>query len=212
MMTKRTRRRRRGLTLMEVAISSLLVATVLITSLTTTANWRRFHFQTFERETVNRLANELVSEILSTSFIDPALTTPGAFAREAGEGTSNRATWDDLDDYHGSVETTIADKTGNVISFTSGYTRTVTISAATLTGEAPGYVASLDINQNLRLISVTVTGPGGVSATVRSLKSNVPTDFASSFNYLRSFTVSINDSGTTTIRTVATMNQPEDLP
>jgi Tfp pilus assembly protein PilV len=212
MMIKQSHRRRRGLTLMEVAISSLLVATVLLTSLTTTANWRRFHFETFERETVNRLANELVSEIISTSFIDPALTTPGTFARESGEGTGNRTTWDDVDDYHGSLETTLADKAGTTIPFTTGYTRSVAISAATPISAVPGYETSPDVNQSLRLISVTVTGPGGISTTVRCLKSNVATDFTSSFNYLRSFTVSIDDGGTTTIRTLATMNQPEVLP
>lgn len=212
LMNSRVSRRRRGLTLMEVAISSLLVATVLLTSLTTTANWRRFHHTTLERETSRRLANELISEIVSTSFIDPAQASPIAFGREAGEGSSNRTSWDDVDDYHGSIENSVQDKSGNIIAAAVGYTRSVTISAASATNDAPGYAVSANVSQPLRRIVVSVTGPSGASTTLTCLKSNLATQFPSAFDHIRSLTVSVSDSGTTMVRTTATMNQPEVLP
>ncbi len=199
---------RPGLTLMEVVISSLLVGTVLITSLSTTAAWRRLHQQTGEREITRRLADELVSEITSNAFIDPTWTAPSTFGRETSEIIADRSNWNDVDDYHGLSETTIRDKSGAAISTAAGYTRAATISAAVASTNAPGYTVSNDVTSPLRLITVTVVAPSGQTVVVTGLKSNVATEFSSAFRYARSITIDMNDNGSHSVRTVGTLNHP----
>jgi len=197
---------------MEVVISSLLVGTVLITSLSTTASWRRFHQQNREREITRRLAEELISEITSTGFMNPNSTTPGAFGREAGELSTSRANWNDVDDYHGMAETAVRDKSGVVVADAAGYERSVTIKAASPVVAAPGYEVNENLASPLRSIIVSVTSPTRQTVVARSLKSNIVTAFPSALNHLRSLTIELRDSGVTTTRSVGASNLPEVTP
>ena len=197
---------------MEVVISSLLVGTVLITSLSTTASWRRFHQQNREREITRRLADELVSEIMSTGFMDPSLSAPGTLGREAGEGSTSRLTWNDVDDYHTMSETTVRDKGGIVVADATGYVRTVTISPANAIVAGPGYELSTDLASPLRSIVVTVTSATGQVVVARGRKSNIETNFPSALNHLRSMTIDIVDSGISTARSIGVSNHPQVMP
>ena len=197
---------------MEVVISSLLVGTVLITSLSTTASWRRFHQQNQEREITRRLADELVSEIMSSGFMDPSLSAPGSLGREAGEEITSRLNWNDVDDYHTMSETTVRDKRGVVVADASGYLRSVTISPANAILTAPGYEFSTDLASPLRSIVVTVTSPTGQVVVARGRKSNIDTNFPSALNHLRSMTIDIVDSGISTARSIGVSNHPQVMP
>lgn len=204
--------RRRGLTLMEVVISSLLVGTVLVTSLSSTASWRRFQLQTSQQETSRRLAEELISEITSTAFIDPRQSTPVALGREAGELTTSRSNWNDVDDYHGMTETTLRDKSGSAIGAAAGYTRSVAVSPAVPMELPPGYEVSSELNSPLRRIVVTVTSPSGQTAIASGLRSNVDVTFPSALKHLRSVTVDVGDNGVSTVRSVSARNHPQVIP
>jgi len=203
---------RRGLTLMEVVISSFLVGTVLITSLSTTASWRRYNQQNREREITRRLAEELVSEITSTGFMNPNSTTPGALGREAGELSTSRANWNDVDDYHGMAETIVRDKSGVGVADATGYVRAVTIKAASPIVSAPGYLVNENLASPLRSVIVTVTSPTRQTVVARGLKSNIDTAFPSALSHLRSIAIELSDSGVTTARSVGVSNHPEVTP
>lgn len=203
---------RDGLTLLEVVISSLLVGTVLVTSLSATASWRRFHLQTRSQDIARRLAEELVSEITSVAFIDPTQTSPQAFARESGETTASRFNWNDIDDYHGMLETTVRDKSGTLISDATGFTRSAVISSAMPIVNPPGYAISSELNSPLRHILVTVTSPSGQMTTATGLKSNLKTAFPSALVHVRSITIDLNDGGARTVRSVGVVNHPQVTP
>lgn len=203
---------RRGLTLMEVVISSLLVGTVLVSSLSATASWRRFQLQTQSQELARRLAEELVSEIMSVAFIDPTQTSPQAFARESGETTVSRHNWDDVDDYHGLIETTVRDKSGTVITEAAGFTRAVSLSPAVPIETAPGHAISNDLQAPLRHIVVTVTSSRGQTVIASGLKSNLQTAFPSALNHFRSITIDLSDAAESTVRSVGVLNHPQVTP
>ncbi|MGV3483830.1 MAG: hypothetical protein ACO1RT_05385 [Planctomycetaceae bacterium] len=159
-----------------------------------------------------RLAEELISEITSTTFIDPRQSAPVALGREAGELATSRSNWNDVDDYHGMTETTLRDKSGSVNGVAAGYTRSVAISPAMPLEQPPGYVVSNELNTPLRRIVVTVTAPSGQTAVASGLRSNVEVTFPSALRHLRSVTVDVVDSGVSTVRTVGARNHPQVIP
>ncbi len=203
---------RRGLTLMEVVISSLLVGTVLVTSLASTASWRRYHVENREREIANRLAEELVSEMMCAAYIDPDQSSPQAFGLDSGESIANRSTWDDVDDYHDQTETTLRDKFGILIPDAIGYLRTTTIDHADSASSSPGYVITTDLSAKLRLLSVTVHSPSGITVFVNALKSNLDTTFAPADIHLQSVAIEFADGDQRIIRSAGVMNHPQVNP
>ncbi len=203
---------RSALTLMEVVVSSLLVGTVLISSLSTTVSWRQFHHSNRERDVVNRLAEELLSEIVVTSFRDPTAAGSASLGRESGELADRRFNWNDVDDYNGMNETSPKEKSGVVIADATGYQRSAMVAAAVAIPQAPGYSTSQDLSTRLRLIEVTVVGPSGVTVSVRGLKSDLETEFPSGLTHVRSVAFEVTDRGSKTIRSIGMPNYPVVTP
>lgn len=89
---------RAGISLVEVAIASLLVGVTLVASLETVGSVYRTQRLNATRLTGSCLAMELMSEILTMSYEDPE-TSSLLIGRETGESASNRSDFDDVDDY-----------------------------------------------------------------------------------------------------------------
>jgi Tfp pilus assembly protein PilV len=90
---------RRGITLIEVSISTLLVGLIVVSSLRCLAMSAQSSGDSLNRTLATLLAEDLMEEILEQDYFDPD-DTP-VFGTEAQEGTSDRSDWDDVDDYDG---------------------------------------------------------------------------------------------------------------
>lgn len=164
------RHRRCGVTLIEVMISLVLVSTIMLVSLTASANLMR---TTAERRDANdgqQLAAQILDEVSSMDFrdrIDPV------FGVESNESATDRNTFDDVDDYDGYKSAPPTHRDGTLISGYQGWTFSVFIVRAdpTATGLA---TATADDRSPLRIIRVVCTTPDGTSVEAATVVSSVP--------------------------------------
>ena len=118
-------RRRRGLSLVEVAISIVIVGGVLTASLTTVAH-SKMGLQKMGHGAMGMLlAQQLMAEILQQSYQEP-VDTP-VFGRETSESGGDRAERDDVDDYDGWSSSPPEYKDGTEIPNLDGWERQVTV-------------------------------------------------------------------------------------
>ena len=154
---------RQGFSLIEAMIAStILAATVTAVTLPFTAGAQ--NEQDSARTTLAvALAEELMEEILSKPFDDPAGgQTPGP---EAGE--TSRSLYDNIDDYHGYTEAAGQIKDANGASCTdplaTGLSRSATVEYVYLAGQSTAQAASV-----VR-VTVTVSYKGQTVSTLQRL-------------------------------------------
>ena len=150
-----TVRCRRGLTLVEVAVSTLLVGMVLVGSLKVVGGVLRTRMTAEQIHDGTALAQELMNEILSQEYEEP--TELLGFGVELSESWSNRSNWDDVDDYHNWNVSPPRLKDNSILSDYTGWRRSVSVKRVKLTN--PNANSALD--EGLKRIEITVTGPDG---------------------------------------------------
>ena len=163
---KRGCKRRRGFSLVEVAVSSLLVGLVLVGAMDCLGGVIRGHMNTSNAGRGPLLAGQLMTEILSQSYEEPV--DPPTFGRESPESGVNRLVWDDVDDYDGWSATPPEYRNGNVIFNASGWQRDVTVELIDPTD--PATVSGTD--QGLKRITITVQHNGQVVTRLVALRSD----------------------------------------
>lgn len=156
---------RAGISLVEVAIASLLVGVTLVASLETVGSVYRTQRLNATRLTGSCLAMELMSEILTMSYEDPE-TSSLLIGRETGESASNRSDFDDVDDYDNYNSLGTKSKSGAAVAGLSNWRRQVDV---TWIDPLTGLVGILDTN--LKKITVTVTSPDGITNTLTAYRS-----------------------------------------
>jgi prepilin-type N-terminal cleavage/methylation domain-containing protein len=154
--------RRRGFTLVESLIASVVLAVAVVgIAGTLAASYQQARDQVSVAE-ATQLARQLIEEISARPFEVPAGSPSNAVGWSAGN--PNRAIYDDISDYHGYTDnsTSITTQAGVVQSFgTAGpYERFVTVTE----GPVPqGHTApAIDFKQ----VKVTVTRPGGSAVVI----------------------------------------------
>jgi prepilin-type N-terminal cleavage/methylation domain-containing protein len=196
---------RRGVTMIEVMLALVLVSTILLVSLTASANLLRNHAG--QRNMVNgqALANQILDEVSAMNFQD--IANP-VFGLESGELGANRSLFDDVDDYQGYSMSPPTYRDGTVITGYSGWTVSVAVVAAD--PHAAGIeTASADGNSPLRRIVVSCTTPDGTIIDATTLVSNVPSDRPNSTSYERWRHAKLTFSGGRQIHVTAPLrNQP----
>jgi prepilin-type N-terminal cleavage/methylation domain-containing protein len=158
------RRRSRGFSLLEVVVATLIVGIVMVAALESLGAYIRGQTHVADESRAWLLAQDLMSEILDAKYQEP--DDPPLFGPEAGENAGDRATYDDVDDYHGWSASPPEYKDGTPMSNLSGWRRRITIeqiSAADLTTP----VAS---DQGLRRITVEVSRDGQALVTMVTLR------------------------------------------
>jgi type II secretory pathway pseudopilin PulG len=148
--------RRAGLTLIEVTISLILVSTLLLISITASANLLRSSNRNSTAISATEIAGVLLDEIAAMHFADPVSSTT-TFGIEADEDATDRATLDDIDDYHLYTQSAATYRNGQPINEFAGWTYEVTVTPATAT--ATGITTSGDASDPLRLVTVSCTSP-----------------------------------------------------
>src|SRR5829696_2414889 len=96
---QRRRSSRRGMTMAEVVIATAIVGVMTVAALESTGMVYRTRRINANRLTGPGLAQELLAEVLAMPYEDPE-NPGGAIGLDAGESSSTRATFDDVDDYN----------------------------------------------------------------------------------------------------------------
>jgi hypothetical protein len=173
------------MTLVEAAISVVLVSTVFVASLQAMSLSGTIRFRAVERARAQALGAALLDEILQQSYAPPSsssssgggisilgIITIGGNGGGSG-GTSSgpgRTGFDDVDDYHNYSDAPPTNRDGTRILGAAVYARRVRIQQ----------VEPLDLSRpatsdtGIKLITVTVTRNGRTLATRTAIRGNVP--------------------------------------
>ncbi len=114
---------RRAFSLVEAVIATAIVGGLLVAAMSGVGATARMRQVTVDSETGLRLAKDLLDEVLAKPYFDPS-TSPD-LGREAGE--SNRADYDDVDDYDGLVDEPPTAPDGTIITSQAGWRREVVV-------------------------------------------------------------------------------------
>jgi len=159
--------RRRGISLLEVALSSLLVGVVLAAAMRTVGGSVFTQYRVAERITARFLAEGLLTEILAKDYKEAGSTTIGP---DAGESSTSKANYDDVDDFHNWSESPPQLADGTPMPDLSGWRRSVEVA----------YVDPTDLSQTslsdtgVKRITVTVTHNEAVVATRMAIRTDAP--------------------------------------
>lgn len=160
-MSKHTRH---GITIAETVISMLLISFVLVSTIQLVAPIARSGSVTANRIVATNLANELSEEIATKYWTSPILNDPESMGAAAGE---TRATYDDIDDYHGWSSSPPSLSSGASNFALTGWTRSVKV-VHVLVDDPTTESAS---STGLKRVTVTVSKDGTVLATQSTLHS-----------------------------------------
>jgi type II secretory pathway pseudopilin PulG len=137
-MIERTGQRRHGLSLLETLLAATILATVAAAAALPFSAGLQQVQQAARLEQAAWLGAALMDEILAHPFDDP--DQPGSYTLGPDTGEIGRASFDNIDDYHGYSEalTGARTSTGSPLSVTdaAGLYRTVTIQYRDLPGQA----------------------------------------------------------------------------
>lgn len=166
--------RRRGFTLIESLIASVILAVAVVgIAGMLAAAYQNSKDQVSSAE-ATQLARQLMEEISARPFEVP----PGSASDAIGwsGGNRNRSTYDDILDYHGytdeSTKITTLDGTTHAFGTAGPYTRSVSVTAGPV---PPGHAPAQTTNENddpikkFKHVQVTVTRPTGASIVLSKL-------------------------------------------
>lgn len=145
--------RMRGFTLIELVIS-IVVVSIALGGVLLAINYTVTHSADpmLQHQAV-AIAESYLEEILLKPFADP----------DGVDGESSRALFDDVDDYHGLLDSGVRDQTGNSIPGLDNYTVGVTVVGTNLNGIAIA---------NSKKITVTVSHPVGFNMSLSGYRTN----------------------------------------
>jgi type II secretory pathway pseudopilin PulG len=160
---------RPGFSLIEAIVSTLIVGTVVVSSLYSSLSISRSYRKMAESSRASLLAESYMTEILRASYEDPVEPILGP---EPDEGTTSRIDFDDVDDYHGRVESPPQLRGGESINKDNLENFTVAIEVLPTD---PKNVEAIEksIDSGLKRITVEVTDGVGQRTRLFGLKSRL---------------------------------------
>jgi prepilin-type N-terminal cleavage/methylation domain-containing protein len=157
----------RGLTLIEVVASTMIVSLMAVAALNALAAATKSSNSIGNRAVAAGLADELMSEIMMQSYSDPDGSP--VFGHESGESTSVRSAFDDVDDYDGWNASPPQYRDGTVIPDRStDWRQRVAVTYVTPTN--PTQTSATD--QGAKRIHVTIEYQGVVLADQYAVRTN----------------------------------------
>ncbi len=148
---KSRRALRGGYTLVEVAVSTMLISVVLVGAMNVAGYATRGQLDNKQRAQGKLIANAMLAEILELAYEEPTATP--VFGPESGEV---RATYDDVDDYKLFSDSPPLDKQGAALAGGTDLTRSVVVSYV----EPNSLTATSNTDQGIKRIVVTVARGG----------------------------------------------------
>lgn len=160
-----SKRFRGGFGMVESVLSVVLVSGVVVVALNTAGATFANRRMGVDRMRAQLLASELMSEILAQHYEDPGATV--AFGLESGESSTNRADFDDVDDYRGLNDSSPRSKTGIALTGFTNWSRKVTVVRVD-----PNNPQNIALSESgMKRITVTVQYGGRSVATLTALRS-----------------------------------------
>ena len=166
----RTTRRQRGLSMVEVVVSILIVGVMAAAAMRTIGAARMAQYRVGVRSHGQMLAQDLMSEVLAQAYAESSGST--SFGRESGESATSRAKYDDVDDYHGWSASPPQTADGQAHADLADFTRSVTV--VRVKAAMPDQSASSDTG--VKRITITVRHRGLVVAELDALKCDLPAE------------------------------------
>jgi MSHA pilin protein MshD len=167
------RDRRRGLSMVEAVISIVIVGTLLVAAFDAAGAAVARRYKMLWRAQGQQLACALMSEILPMPYQDPG-QDPNVptlvLGCEAGETSTDRATFDDVDDFNGYQQTPPLALDGSAL--TSKLTWSWSVTVEWVNASSPGG-AAVSAETNAKRITVTVSRDSAPVATLVGLRANV---------------------------------------
>lgn len=117
------RHRRAGLSLIEVAISTLLVGVMLVGALRCVGSVIDSRTRNADAAIAERMAQQLMTEICNAAYVEPG----GSTSIGPEESTDNRSQFDDVDDYHFWNSNPPQDKNGTPLANRANWWRAATV-------------------------------------------------------------------------------------
>jgi MSHA pilin protein MshD len=140
-----------GFTMIEAVVSTLIVAVLLAASLYATGAAGTTRYKTADGAVGSFLASGLMGEIMTLAYEEP--NGVPVFGLDAGELSTSRSNYDDVDDFNGWTESPPADRNGVALPGLSGWQRGVKVE----------WVLATDPNQ----VSAVETGAKRITVTVK---------------------------------------------
>jgi MSHA pilin protein MshD len=122
--------KRQGLTLVEVVVSTMIVAVLMVATLNALGAATSSGKTAGNRAVAIGLADDIMAEIFKAKYVDPGATP--VFGLETGEGNTSRAAFNDVDDYNGWSEQPPQAKDGTVLNDRADWRRRVTVDRVTV--------------------------------------------------------------------------------
>lgn len=160
---------RRGLSLAEVVVSTMLTGVLLTAALRTVGTAARSSLASAQMVDAMTLARQLLDEITVLPYEDP--NQGPEFGPESGESDKQRVRegFDDVDDYRDWEESPPRHRDGTPIPGYVGWSREVEVEK--VDPETFSVRSDLDSDLGLRRVTVTVTPPSGESRSVSAYRS-----------------------------------------
>jgi Tfp pilus assembly protein PilV len=119
-------KQRRGFTMVEAVMSTLVVSLVLVAAMRVAAVSAVMQYKAADSVAGRYLADGLLNDIRALAYQEPSGTVN--FGRETGEYASSKANYDDVDDFNGWSESPPQERDGTVMSqFNSTWKRSVVV-------------------------------------------------------------------------------------
>ena len=118
-------RSRRGLSQVEVVISTIIISVLMVSSLSTIAASRRSQMAESNEVRGLAIAEALMAEITQLPMRDPACDC--GFGPESGETGTSRIGFDDVDDYLNLADSPPKSRSGTALAGYSDLSRNVTV-------------------------------------------------------------------------------------
>ncbi|MEO1497378.1 MAG: hypothetical protein AAFV43_09530 [Planctomycetota bacterium] len=162
---------RRGATLVEVAISTVLVGFVLVTAMETLSIGVRSGREGSDAVDGATLAEQLMAEILAQPYEDPD-GAPAGLGIESDEPDppADRLAFDDVDDYDGLMNVPPVTPDGAPITSATGWKRQARVHyvEAIMVGAA---ISNVSDDQGVKRICVEAISPSGQMTTLYAIRS-----------------------------------------
>ena len=157
----------RAFTLVEATVSIFILGVMVVAALRTVGATRLGEYKLAERCRALPLAQDLLAEVMQRPYEDP--NGSPVFGTESGEGTTSRADFDDVDDYHNWSASPPQNQDGTDMSDLSGWQRSVQVSWADPTNLSQ----TAGSDQGVKRIIVTVKHDDLPVASLTALRTSV---------------------------------------
>lgn len=158
---------RRGFTLVEAAVSTVIVGTMIAAAVSVVGTAAKGAAGERAIRKGQTLAQAMMSEVLAAAFADPDGGT--TFGLDSNESHGDRTTLDDVDDFNGLIESWPTDHLGRQIPWAKSWHREVKVNNVAV-GD-PNTALADNVQSGLKRVTVVVTSPEGRVTTIVGLKS-----------------------------------------